>query len=584
MKKYCFIAYHAEYNSFLKELQGLSSAHLVSRGDFHCQELNELEKKQEEVIEVIGYLKTRMARADHMMEYQPDELVEKTLESIGTLQQITSEETLCRSAMAMYDKWGGYDFDKLKAIEKTGLDICFYSCSAQLYEKVEETEGIIIECNRDSKNVEFVHIGNTHKNQIYEALAPVTMPELPYIYYKNKYEDLLANKQTIHEQLDSYASHLQALLRYLQKIEALKKFTCALKTKSETIADNKLQFCEAWFPVADERKMLQMVKHSSVAWFEISDTSEPPILLKNSPFARLFEPVGRLFMLPVYAELDLTPFFAPFFLLLFGLCMADAGYGLFLFILGFAGSVKLKKEMKSLAKLVMLLGASSFILGIWLGTFGGITLSETVFFENLKPFFIESSKFFDFAIFVGFVQIVFGIAIRAINQFIQRMRTLALASAGWLLLIFSAILLNYNEKVGVVESVLDTGLVAGIILVVVFSSNSKSVRGRIGAGVWELYTTLTGIFGDLLSYIRLFALGTASGILGLVINQMSMQLSSINYVGPVLTVIFLLLGHSINIFLAVLGASVHSMRLTFVEFYKNAGFKGGGEPYRPFSN
>jgi V/A-type H+-transporting ATPase subunit I len=95
---------------------------------------------------------------------------------------------------------------------------------------------------------------------------------------------------------------------------------------------------------------------------------------------------------------------------------------------------------------------------------------------------------------------------------------------------------------------------------------------------------VTGVFQDILSYIRLFALGISSAVLGFVFNDISSQLLGVPYVGWLLFIILLLFGHSINLFLASLGAFIHPMRLTFVEFYKNAGFSGGGKEYKPFSN
>jgi V/A-type H+-transporting ATPase subunit I len=95
---------------------------------------------------------------------------------------------------------------------------------------------------------------------------------------------------------------------------------------------------------------------------------------------------------------------------------------------------------------------------------------------------------------------------------------------------------------------------------------------------------ITGILGDLLSYIRLFALGISSAILGLVFNQLAFSMSPDNKIlGPIVIVIILLIGHGINIFMSGLGSFVHPLRLTFVEFYKNAGFIGGGKKYKPFS-
>jgi len=93
----------------------------------------------------------------------------------------------------------------------------------------------------------------------------------------------------------------------------------------------------------------------------------------------------------------------------------------------------------------------------------------------------------------------------------------------------------------------------------------------------------TGLIGDLLSYIRLFALGLCGGVMGFVFNQLAVQLSGDTpVVSHLVMIIILLLGHSLNIFMSGLGAFVHPMRLTFVEFYKNAGFEGGGKKYKPF--
>jgi V/A-type H+-transporting ATPase subunit I len=124
--------------------------------------------------------------------------------------------------------------------------------------------------------------------------------------------------------------------------------------------------------------------------------------------------------------------------------------------------------------------------------------------------------------------------------------------------------------------------VAGV-LILLLNNPKRNVLINFGAGLWDAYGMISGLFGDLLSYIRLFALGISSGILGFVFNQLAMSLKPDNIIlGPIVMIIVLLIGHGITIFMAALGAFVHPMRLTFVEFYKNAGFEGGGKPYTPF--
>jgi V/A-type H+-transporting ATPase subunit I len=112
----------------------------------------------------------------------------------------------------------------------------------------------------------------------------------------------------------------------------------------------------------------------------------------------------------------------------------------------------------------------------------------------------------------------------------------------------------------------------------------KNIFVNFGGGLWEVYSIVTGVMGDLLSYIRLFALGVSSAILGYVFNDLALQMSgSTPVVSQLVFVLILLIGHGLNIFMATLGAFVHPMRLTFVEFYKNAGFAGGGKAYNPFA-
>jgi V/A-type H+-transporting ATPase subunit I len=116
-----------------------------------------------------------------------------------------------------------------------------------------------------------------------------------------------------------------------------------------------------------------------------------------------------------------------------------------------------------------------------------------------------------------------------------------------------------------------------------FNSPGKNPFINFGLGLWGVYNMVTGLFGDILSYIRLFALGLSSAILGNVFNSLAFGMApDIPVVGAIVTILILVAGHSINLFMAALGSLVHPMRLIFVEFYKNSGFIGGGKTYQPF--
>jgi V/A-type H+-transporting ATPase subunit I len=196
----------------------------------------------------------------------------------------------------------------------------------------------------------------------------------------------------------------------------------------------------------------------------------------------------------------------------------------------------------------------------------------------------EPLSMFYLSILIGAMQIIFGIFVKVMNITRRRGFRYALSSVGWLVLIIALVL----RGTGVMESAALTYIWYGLLgvaglFILVLNKPGEGIIARVGGGIWDSYNMVTGIFGDLLSYIRLFALGISSAILGFVFNDISLQLLSIPWIGWLFFLVILIAGHSINLFLATLGGFIHPMRLTFVEFYKNAGFEGGGKEYKPFS-
>ena len=158
-----------------------------------------------------------------------------------------------------------------------------------------------------------------------------------------------------------------------------------------------------------------------------------------------------------------------------------------------------------------------------------------------------------------------------------------MAPIGWAILIVWATIAYAStmvEDLNMSKPVSTTMLVVSISLIVLFSKPEGPVHKRLGKGLWSMYD-ITGVFGDMLSYIRLFGLGTSGGILGLVVNTLALSLAGVPYVGWLLALVLLLFGHALVLGLSALGAFVHPMRLTFVEFFKNADFTGGGREYKP---
>jgi V/A-type H+-transporting ATPase subunit I len=364
---------------------------------------------------------------------------------------------------------------------------------------------------------------------------------------------------------------------------------------SEQASGDKLMLLEGWIPAKSENELVHYMDTCS-AYYEIADPTPEdnvPILFNNKgPFA-WFEPICRLYMLPKYNELDLTPFFAPFFMLFFGLCLGDIGYGLFLF-LGATGyrlfAKNIGSTMKPILSLVQILAASTMVAGLLTGTFFGFSLYGE---QPLAPFAwlkahvaLDNNQMFQLSLILGVIQILFGMILKIVNLTIQLGFKYAVGTLGWVILLLSCIV------AALLPSVMPLGGISHLVIICVaaamiflYNSPGKNIFLNIGLGLWDSYNMATGLLGDILSYVRLFALGLSGGILAGVFNELAKGMSPDNVIlGPIVMVIIFLVGHAINIFMNVLGAIVHPMRLTFVEFFKNSGYEGGGKEYKPFKN
>ena len=306
---------------------------------------------------------------------------------------------------------------------------------------------------------------------------------------------------------------------------------------------------------------------------------------------RLFEPIAEMYMLPKYNEIDLTPYFAPFYMIFFGLSLGDMGYGLFLFTLGAFAKMfmkaKLDKTMTAIISLMQVLGVSAIFTGLLTGGFFGFNLYniDHPFVQALEnKVFFDNNKMFMLSLILGLVQILFGMGMKVANRTKQLGFKYSLSTIGWIVFLVSigvaALLPDVLPMFGLVHLII---AVPALLLIFFYNVPDKNPFVNFGLGIWDTYNMATGLLGDVLSYVRLFALGLSGGILASVFNSLAAGMSPDNAIlKPIVYVLIFLIGHAITIFMNTLGAIVHPVRLTFVEFYKNAEFEGGGEKYKPF--
>lgn len=598
MKKLAFLIYHKDYDTFLEQVRNLGVVHVVtkSQGEAENQDLQATIRLSARYAAAIKLLEGMNVKAADKTSGNADK-GEQVLDKLEALQQHDAEtnhriQAIEKEITAM-EPWGDFKTESLKRLRDAGYEVGFYICSDKVYNEEWETQYHAVVINRIGSKVYFVTVTPVTETVSLDVesakIADRSLSEI--IQEKEKLDAERAETENAMKELaeNSIPDLKAAQVRTSQLVDFDK-----VKLSADSLAGNKLMLLEGWAPAENAQQLNDFLKSSEV-YYEISDPvpgDNVPIQLNNKGFFKLFEPIMKLYMLPKYNELDLTPFFAPFFMLFFGLCLGDTGYGLFI-LLGISGyrliAKSISPSMKPILTLVQLLGLSTAICGLLTGTCFGFNLYDinVPFIQKMKEvIMLDNQQMFNLSLILGAIQIIFGMTLKAVNQAIQFGFKYAISTIGWLLVLVSTAVAFAAPGIMAMGGTLHLAILAvGGLMVYLFNSPGKNIFLNIGLGLWDTYNMATGLLGDILSYVRLFALGLSGGILAGVFNSLAVGMSPDNVIaGPIVMVLIFVIGHSINIFMNVLGAMVHPMRLTFVEFFKNAGYEGGGKEYKPFKN
>lgn len=593
MTKLSILIYHRDYQSFLEKLRQHGVVHIHPKktslqDERYRTKLNSI-KQVSNLIKQLEKLPAAQNPVDTELRNEAlYNFIDDKFKEIESLQQ---QLLYLQKEDSVYGLWGKYPEKVLDDIKANNWDIRFFTVPARKYDNKWEEDFNAFVINELAGLRYFTTITPKGKDVDIEA-DTFTFPAMT----KQEIDKKLADMNKIISDTNRYLSDVapkavQYLKEYVISIKEDNEFF-KVSDAAEHLAEEKLMSLEGWVPTEIQDNTIKWLDSQEV-YYEASkpviNQDNPPIKLKNNRFARLFEFIGDMYSIPSYWEIDLTPFFAPFFVMFFGFCMGDAGYGLLMIavVVALLLSGKMPK-MRPVMWLGFFLGIGTTIMGTISGTFFGIELMKVdiPFVNSLKGFMFREDGWYSafyFSLILGVVQIIFGMCVKVVNLTKMYGFASSLPTIGWIVLILGGILSYLIAGVG-----LPLYICAGVGAVLIFLLNGPITKiyspfVNIGSGLWDTYNMLTGLLGDILSYIRLFALGLSGSILGLVFNDLAMRMSgNIPVVSTIIMLLILLFGHAMNIALSGLSAFVHPMRLTFVEFYKNAGFVGGGKKYDPF--
>lgn len=482
--------------------------------------------------------------------------------------------------------WGRFDADMLDRLGSEGVKVRFFVCERKRFKSEWQESGAVV-VDDDGRTVRFVAV-SCGDGETFDGAVEVARPVSDVAGLDVRIEGLEGELDMSRRELARAAASAH-LLKEAREDAGMELLHLKAVSAAEDAVEGSVTVISGWVPRPRRSEVDEAFADSGAVVFAEKPSLEdnPPILLKNNRFARLCEMVGELYSMPSYRELDLTPFFAPFFILFVGVCFGDLGYAIITFVAAAVAFFVLRKNdfAKRVSGLVMWCSVAAMLIGLLTGTFFGMELKTFKVFEGFP--FLGQMDMFTFALAVGVVQIVYALFVQAYARAKYMGFRYAVATLGWAMTIVVSVLAYLLPEAGVdfgFDSPWYIGAVSLFLGMNIFYNNpDKNVFVNLGGGLWGIYNNVTGLLGDVLSYIRLFALGLSSGIIAGVFNDLAVSMSGdIPVVSQVIMVLILLVGHGINLFMSAISSFVHPLRLTFVEFYKNAGFEGGGRKYEPY--
>ena len=383
---------------------------------------------------------------------------------------------------------------------------------------------------------------------------------------------------------------------YDENVEKLKEITDKSKTDVETLFEQyrastdrtevrlnetaETVFIEGWVR-ADSVDKLTKVVNKATNVFDIEtrdpeDDEEVPTSLTNSKVVTQFEGITEMFNPPKYGDFDPNTVMAPWYWIIFGMMMGDAGYGLMMVLMILAGKKLLRPQggMAKLMNVILYSSITTIIFGILFGSYFGEELLPAVL-----PFTAmgDPIKMLILTIVIGVLHIFTGM----ITKMVLDIRNghpwdAVFDQLSWMMIIAGVgmIFLPALQKVGMIVAI-----AGALIILFTAGRHKKGIIGKLVGGLGGLYN-ITSYFSDILSYSRILALSLATGVVGMVMNLLAGMVQG-SIIGFILSLLIYVVGHVFNLVLGLLSAYVHACRLQYIEFYGKF-YEGGGTIFKPF--
>jgi V/A-type H+-transporting ATPase subunit I len=521
-----------------------------------------------------------------------EELLLQCEKALEVLHEVRNRKQALEKVISDLSVWGDFNPVYILELEREGIFIQRFRADKTTTSEMIVPDDVFVEVVSEKPNLQFFAVRLGQPLELTWAI-PLRRPDEGLQEARKEFEHLVERETEIVQRLSALSERNEELKKHYLAVLSEANFTECMGT---LYSEGFLFGLQGWVPADVENAFLNQLGASDLAILvktrDPIEDETPPIMFKNNWFFKRIEPLLKLYGFPGYRDLDPSYFFAPFMILFFGICLGDAGYGA-VFLLA---SIWIRKKFSRLSPslpLVMRLceafSISAIVIGLLTGSvFGHWAFSRDWIVVDLDRDHGDPMILFYASLGLGVVHLSLSYLMgffqsSSRNDQLQKLGLLGVLWGGACLI---SQRIWFSDPSAVLNPWLYFGgvgfLATGVFLTFMFASDSKKLMLRFGMGLWSVYG-LTGLVGDLLSYARLFGLGIATTAIASVMNDLAgmVHRAAGPVTGAILGVLVLVFGHTFNLLLSVLGSTVHSARLHFVEAFKSF-FQSRGVEYKPF--
>lgn len=559
----------------LKNFGAVHVEHIQKPSGARVQELREGIHRFERVI---AALSSFPAPAEQVDAGDAEKKAAEVLELLSLIEQLKEASASRQNVLQQWEPWGDFNPSDIEFLQGRGIFIQFVELTEK--ELARPHEGVVLHPVFVKKGI--AHCLAISREKVKLPYLVFTMPPAGVAELRRQQELDRGRIAGAEQGLAEAAKHLSSFHKVLTGLREDLMFeeTYAGRGREERLAVVN-GFCPAETCAALER----LAKKESWGCLieDPSGDDHVPTLVRNPGWVNLIRPVFDLInIFPGYREVDISVIFLIFFSVFVGMLIGDAGYGLIVFLAtvflqAWAGR---KSREKTLFFLLYTFAFCIMGWGILTGTFFGQQWIPRGTIRPLLPWLNDTIHVQFLCFLIGAVHLSIAHIWRVIRFFPS---LVFLADAGWLILVWVMLLTARTLILGAPFPPSGYGmLIAGVALVVLFTCPNKNPLKAIGPGIGDLLLKIVNTFTDVVSYIRLFAVGLAGVAVADAANAMAQAVGFGNFFAGAGAVAILILGHGFNLVLGALAILVHALRLNVLEFSGHVGLEWNGFPYQPF--